>query len=386
MELYFTETIPGALYSKSGIYVIKSHLPKYKNKVLYVGSSLHIGLRWSKHRNELRKDKHSNNYLQNHYSKHGESLLYFSLIEELPLVSVETLHERETYWIKELSPVMNLKTEVTKCGGIPQHWVVCSPEGEWSLVHNLTRFAALNDLKLRTLVLIAHGRNRRKSHKGWFVRLATYTEIQKGKVLNKIKSPRAIDLFPYLGVKGVSTDKKEYFQVSSIGNCTCRKFNRPQLAVEYLKECLHTIIYEDYGSVTSKVLASSLASLSYHFLIIEDSYARAWDHCLSLIDDLVIRGYLNDKESLINLTNVYLRKLVDNPKYKPYHNNIYGNLDTSVQYQSLPVETRITEAVAYMKQIGATLSVINLSKASGINYECLTSEWSHYYKPLLKDS
>lgn len=383
MNLSFTDSIPQRMNPESGIYCIKSHIPKYKNKVLYVGSSLHLGLRWTKHRSELRKDVHHNNYLQNYYNKYGESSLYFKIIEPLPFASIETLHERETYWIKEINPVMNLKSEVTLCGGIPQHWIVCSPEGEWSLVYNLTQFAALHNLTVSSLVSVAYCRNGNKSYKGWFIRLANYSEIQKGKVLNTEKSPRIIDTVPYLNVKGISTDKKMRFKVHKVGYHSCKSFNKTSLAIDYLKLCFIDIISQGFNVVGPKDLASSLASLSYHFLITEDSYSEAWKHCLFFIEDLVVKGYSGNKDDLINLTTSYLRKLVDNPKYKPYHNNIYGNLDTSLKFKQLPIETRIKEAIGYMKQIGATPSVINLSKASGINYQYLTREWSYYYKPLL---
>lgn len=380
MEISFTDSIPCKIGSNSGIYCIKSRLPKYKNKVLYIGSSLRLGIRWGRHRNELRTDIHPNNYLQNHYNKHGESLLYFSLVEELPKASVEYLHERETYWIKKLEPVMNLKLEVTRAGGIPMHWVICSPKGEWFFVHNINEFARQNDLCPAILIRIAHNQSRKEKLKGWFVRHATYTEIKKGKVLTETKKTNKVHTNPWLGVKGISFSFSGRFRITTSG--VTKVFNRSSLAIDYLKEYLLRSIHQDFNTIPLNLLASNIASFSYHFLITEDSYAKAWLHCILILEDIQLKGYQGDIDILTSLTARFLNQLADNPKYKPYHNNIYAQLDLSPERQKVAIETRIKDAVDYLKQIGVSLTASNICRASGIDSSKL-KEWSHFYKPLI---
>ena len=53
---------------KSGIYIIENKV----NGKKYVGQSVNIGSRKSKHFGELKRGTHHNGYLQNAYNKHGE--------------------------------------------------------------------------------------------------------------------------------------------------------------------------------------------------------------------------------------------------------------------------------------------------------------------------
>lgn len=61
-----------------GIYRIKNKL----NEKCYYGSSKNIEKRWRRHKNELRKNKHINTYLQNAWNKYGEENFVFEIIEE----------------------------------------------------------------------------------------------------------------------------------------------------------------------------------------------------------------------------------------------------------------------------------------------------------------
>jgi group I intron endonuclease len=75
----------------SGIYKITNIL---SNKV-YVGCASNIRARWNCHLYDLRKEKHSNVYLQKAWSKYGESNFKFEIIETCDIVE---LHAREHYW------------------------------------------------------------------------------------------------------------------------------------------------------------------------------------------------------------------------------------------------------------------------------------------------
>lgn len=61
----------------SGIYKIQSSL--FPNKI-YIGSAINIYRRWSQHFSDLKRNKHSNSKLQNHYNKYGVEDLQCSII------------------------------------------------------------------------------------------------------------------------------------------------------------------------------------------------------------------------------------------------------------------------------------------------------------------
>lgn len=88
----------------SGIYMIKN---KVNNK-FYIGSSNNIKSRWSKHRNLLIRDAHSNQYLQHSWNKHGEGNFEWSIIEyvhdEDKKALSSKLLDRENYWLEKLKP------------------------------------------------------------------------------------------------------------------------------------------------------------------------------------------------------------------------------------------------------------------------------------------
>lgn len=61
-----------------GIYQIKN----IKNNLIYIGSSKDIKKRWSHHKYELTKNKHTNIFLQEDWNEFGESCFEFSILEE----------------------------------------------------------------------------------------------------------------------------------------------------------------------------------------------------------------------------------------------------------------------------------------------------------------
>lgn len=79
----------------SGIYMILNIIT---NKC-YVGSTKFFKTRRYQHFNELRKNKHYNEYLQRSWNKHREENFKFIVLERIEDISL--LNEREIYWIKE---------------------------------------------------------------------------------------------------------------------------------------------------------------------------------------------------------------------------------------------------------------------------------------------
>lgn len=81
--------------SVSGIYVIRNK----KNNKVYIGSSFDIRKRTNAHKNDLRKGKHHNKYLQNSWNKYGERSFEFKILERC---EIDMLLEREQFWINSI--------------------------------------------------------------------------------------------------------------------------------------------------------------------------------------------------------------------------------------------------------------------------------------------
>lgn len=71
-DIFFSET-----NKITGIYQIQS---KIKSERIYVGSAINVHVRWVRHLNDLRNNRHHSKKLQNHYYKYGEADLQFSII------------------------------------------------------------------------------------------------------------------------------------------------------------------------------------------------------------------------------------------------------------------------------------------------------------------
>lgn len=84
----------------TGIYIIKNSI----NKKLYIGSSACIKDRWSRHKQDLIKNKHHSKPLQNFVNKYGIGTIYFEVIE---LCKKQDLLMREQYYIDTLNPYFN---------------------------------------------------------------------------------------------------------------------------------------------------------------------------------------------------------------------------------------------------------------------------------------
>lgn len=65
----------------SGIYKIQSNIKPERN---YIGSAINVHVRWLRHLNDLRNNRHHSSKLQRHYDKYGEEDLQFSIILRCP--------------------------------------------------------------------------------------------------------------------------------------------------------------------------------------------------------------------------------------------------------------------------------------------------------------
>ena len=72
----------------SGIYCIENIITHKK----YIGQSINIKDRWSKHKSELNHQTHDNDYLQKAWNKYGENNFKFYIIERC---NFEDLNEKQ---------------------------------------------------------------------------------------------------------------------------------------------------------------------------------------------------------------------------------------------------------------------------------------------------
>ena len=85
---------------KSGIYQIRNTV----NGKLYIGSSQDIKFRWQCHVNDLRGRGHHSSYLQRSWNKYGKKCFEFEVLE---YVAIESLIQREQFYLDTLNPVYN---------------------------------------------------------------------------------------------------------------------------------------------------------------------------------------------------------------------------------------------------------------------------------------
>ena len=95
-----------------GIYKIQS---KKKPERIYIGSSVHIYSRWSKHKGDLRRNQHDNGRLQNHANKYGVDDLSFSIITGC---GEDVVIAYEQFYIDALNPWFNLAPVAGSTRGI----------------------------------------------------------------------------------------------------------------------------------------------------------------------------------------------------------------------------------------------------------------------------
>lgn len=72
----------------------------------YVGSSVSIARRWTRHASELRHGLHINQRLQRAWNKYGETSFAFLILEE---TERDVLTVREQWWIDSLAPAYNAR-------------------------------------------------------------------------------------------------------------------------------------------------------------------------------------------------------------------------------------------------------------------------------------
>ena len=97
-----------------GIYKIKNKV----NHKVYIGESIDVKARWSKHRSDLRKGIHHSKYLQIDWNRYGEKAFKFSIVERFWFTKFANKDKikimlllREAYYMDKYNALMNYNIE-----------------------------------------------------------------------------------------------------------------------------------------------------------------------------------------------------------------------------------------------------------------------------------
>ena len=115
---------------KSGIYCIENIQTNKK----YIGQSVSIEDRWSKHMSELNNGLHHNDYLQKAWNKYGKESFNFTVLE---YCDIDKLNDRERYYIEYYDTMNRDKGYNLKSGG--QDHNTCSEEIKKKLSNSIRK-------------------------------------------------------------------------------------------------------------------------------------------------------------------------------------------------------------------------------------------------------
>lgn len=115
---------------KSGIYCIENIQTNKK----YIGQSVSIEDRWSKHMSELNNGLHHNDYLQKAWNKYGKESFKFTVLE---YCDINKLNDRERYYIEYYDSMNRDKGYNLKSGG--QDHIVYSEETKKKLSNSIRK-------------------------------------------------------------------------------------------------------------------------------------------------------------------------------------------------------------------------------------------------------
>ncbi len=178
--------------SKVGIYLIINKL----NGNFYIGSTKFFTRRFSEHRKDLRRNRHTSQYLQNAYNKYGESnfvfhrwLIFPSDTDDLTLRHVETslLHRFKPPYNMVLDAICSKMSEVGKLAlskRSSKTYILTDPDGNEHKVINLFQFCLTRNIKPKGLYEVAAGRV--ASYMGWKARF--FGEDKQRKINTKSKN------------------------------------------------------------------------------------------------------------------------------------------------------------------------------------------------------
>ncbi len=158
---------PKEIPKSSGVYQIRC-MPTGQ---MYIGSTVELQKRWSRHRCNLRKGEHQNFYLQQAWDKYGEVNFEFSVLE---LASESDLLRVEQAWIDKTGCAdrgvgFNISPVAGSTGDLfAQVWEgFVDPDGNEVTITNLHGFCRQHELDFPSMHRLAMGKSKLKSYKGW---------------------------------------------------------------------------------------------------------------------------------------------------------------------------------------------------------------------------
>lgn len=141
------------------------------NGKIYVGSSVNMRVRWTRHRLRLTDGRHPNPHLQAAWDKYGQTAFYCSVLQ-FTEPSERLWIEQE--WLDRTNCTdRRVGYNIYKVAGSPgesnaQVWEgFISPDGVETTIINLHRFCREHDLDYPSMLKLARGSGRLKSYKGW---------------------------------------------------------------------------------------------------------------------------------------------------------------------------------------------------------------------------
>jgi group I intron endonuclease len=97
--------------SKSGIYKITN----IQNNKMYIGSSVNVTMRITRHKVDLKRNTHPNTHLQRTYNKNGKKVFIYEVIE---YCNPDRLISLEQQYIDQLNPEYNMCKQARSVLGI----------------------------------------------------------------------------------------------------------------------------------------------------------------------------------------------------------------------------------------------------------------------------
>jgi hypothetical protein len=152
---------------QSGVYQILC----VPNGKIYIGSAVDLRQRWHGHRHSLRRDKHGNAHLQLAWKVYGEESFEFSVLE---YVGDADLLRAEQAWIDRTGCTdRSIGFNICDVAGSPGSIRVLEwkgfvdPDGKDVTIVNLYAFCREHGLDAPSMMRLASGKAKLKSHKGW---------------------------------------------------------------------------------------------------------------------------------------------------------------------------------------------------------------------------
>ena len=155
-----------------GVYkIVNVHTQQF-----YIGSSKLLRQRKSQHQRQLRKNKHSNKYLQNAWNKYGEESFKFEIIW---ICDGQEQLEFEQRFIDLYKPVYNLNKKAVLISEealektskkLRKKYYLINPEGIQMCTDNLRGFCEDHNIARDNIAhLLVNGKSKRNYYQGWFI-------------------------------------------------------------------------------------------------------------------------------------------------------------------------------------------------------------------------